>query len=471
MKKIKTTYKKISQKINSFISKHPLLSVVALLIILLVFIVLARVLNKPQASEETLSTPKDVSIYNIGTSPYIDATATLEDSNVINIYAQKSGIIDTIYLKDGQQIQKDNRILFISDNYQGANSSALNTKISLKTYQNLLNTHKDNIEIINKQIEVINTSDEVADDLRDNNKRSLNESNELINVNEDIIDTLQLNIKTLEDTNVGGVNDALILASKQLLSQFTAANNGAKAAARNLELDLTGGNNNKISTLNKEISIKQLELQKKLLDLNKEISYLQLQLARITQSLSYPTTPVTGIVQKVHVKQKQTVAPGTLIATISGDVGTKRLIALVNQDIAQKISISEPSIIKTNSDDIKIFPTYVSTQPTDGRLYSVFYDIDNTSEFTDQELVTVQIPIGYPDTTENFVFVPIDTVHQTQNKSYVFVNNEGMAVEKEISLGEIKGNFVEVLEGLNNKDQVIIDRNIINGDLIKTVDE
>ena len=41
-------------------------------------------------------------------------------------------------------------------------------------------------------------------------------------------------------------------------------------------------------------------------------------------------------------------------------------------------------------------------------------------------------------------------------------------MSQEVVLGEVVGSYVEVIEGLNEGDQVILNRNIIAGDSVKS---
>jgi hypothetical protein len=49
----------------------------------------------------------------------------------------------------------------------------------------------------------------------------------------------------------------------------------------------------------------------------------------------------------------------------------------------------------------------------------------------------------------------------------VFVAKDGKAVSKKINLSQVIGRYVEVTKGLSNSDQVILNRNVINGDPVR----
>ncbi len=75
--------------------------------------------------------------------------------------------------------------------------------------------------------------------------------------------------------------------------------------------------------------------------------------------------------------------------------------------------------------------------------------------------------MGAPKTSAAVPFVPLDSVFQTQDQAYLFVAKNGKAVSRKVKLGSVLGRFVEIESGLNNSDQVILDRNVIDGDSVK----
>jgi hypothetical protein len=87
--------------------------------------------------------------------------------------------------------------------------------------------------------------------------------------------------------------------------------------------------------------------------------------------------------------------------------------------------------------------------------------------FTEGNYVTVDIPVGAPDSSGITPFVPVDSVFQTQDESYVFIVQDNHAAAKKVRLGSVQGQFVSVEEGLGNNDQVITDRNVVEGDQVQ----
>ena len=179
-----------------------------------------------------------------------------------------------------------------------------------------------------------------------------------------------------------------------------------------------------LANLNKEITLKQLDVQEKALELNKEVSRLNLALAQIGASVMHPVAPVAGVVERVYVREGQAVTPGTPLVQISGDSDSLIAVALLSRDTAQAVSRSLVSTLYCRRmNAYQEVPFYVSEDATDGRLYSAQYAIPEefSSQVTDKGYILIEIPISMPDTGSTIPFVPIDAVFQTQDASFVFL--------------------------------------------------
>ena len=477
--KTKLVFKNIATKVNNFLAKYPLGALGVTLVILLGLIALSNFLQTPNTNEEVTETSvKQVQVYSVGDSTrYVEQAGTIKKSNVIKIYAQTSGIVNFIYAPSGSSVTQGQSIISLASNYSGANSAAISKQIAQAQYNNLSSTYDSQKQIINNQIDLANTSNALADDLREISKKSLDETEELLKLNEGILSQLDQNIAELEASNSGGSNDALILSTKQLKSQFLTAVNGNKTAIANLQLDTNNENLNKtIADINKKVAIEQLNIQKQSLDLSLEVAQLQLKLAQINESLMFPSTPFNGTVEKLEVRAGDNVSAGDLIATVSSNNASDnnaQIEVLVTREVANQVSKTQPSLVVLGGQTIETTPSYVSNQATNGQLYTVFYNLTGQQlsgiNVSDLQTVSVRIPFGYADTTNVAMFVPIDAIHQTNEKSFVFVTNgENVANAAEINVKDITGNFAQI-EGLEGNAQIILNRSVLDGDKVEVI--
>ena len=254
-------------------------------------------------------------------------------------------------------------------------------------------------------------------------------------------------------------------------SQYLATVVQVRAQLRGLEQQIDKNRApNKLADLQKDATLTQLSLQEKALDLQKESARLQAALAGINESLMRPSSPFTGVVQRVYVRPGQSVNPGTPIATVSQGEHAITAVATVPYAIAQGISADDMSTLTIGKKKLSIKPDYVSTDATDGQLYSIKYTIPLEYEklLTDGQSVAVSIPVGADDTSlTSHPFIPLDSVYQTQTEAFAYVINGDKATAKKVTLGNVFGRFVEVEQGLTRGDIVILTRNVVENDSVQ----
>ncbi|HSW47651.1 MAG TPA: biotin/lipoyl-binding protein [Candidatus Saccharimonadales bacterium] len=463
----------LRKKTLLWIDKSPLRAFLTILGVLILLIIISSFFRRPPEVKKEIAPVKKVEVYQIGTAPKLAVSAKIEKSGVIQITALTGGVVQTIYKKEGEAAGQGETLIGLSSNYQGGNSLSLQRQLAATQYQNAADTFQAQKDLIAKQRDLANASDQNADQMRDIIGKSLDETNSLISANDDILSTLDANIKSLEANNVGGVNDKDILGAKQLRSQFLAANNGAREAVRNAEFQSDSSKPPaQLSDIQKDIVNRQLDLQEKTLSLNKEASRIMLQIAQVNEALMFPSAPFAGTVQRVFVKEGQSVSPGTPLMVIAGDSSADPVtaVAYVTREVADKISKIEESTIHIGDESYSAYPTFVSTEAIAGTLYGVYFQLPDeyVSKVAEAGFIQIDLPIGYYDTDSIAPYLPIDAVYQTKEQDYVFVIKKGKAVAKNVNLGQVYGSFVEVKSGLSRGDQVIESRTVITGDKVST---
>lgn len=461
----------IYKRATIFAQARPLWTFFGLLLILLAAIVVGNFPTKPKVTdEEKAKEAIEVETYSIGQAPLLTIPAQIENEGVIQIEAQASAIISKINVKDGQSVKKGQLLISLASNYQGGNAASVQRQLAGVQAQTARITFDAQKDIIAKQREIAEKADSSADDLRDITEKSQDETKQQVNLNESILSQIEANINQLEASNVGGSNDALILQTKQLQSQFLAATNQARSALRAAEFQ-TDENKapTQLSNLTREVTTKQLDLQEKTSSLSLEAANLQAKLAQISEATFFPVSPFTGTVERVHVRASQRVSPGDLLVTVSTSSKAVTAVAYVPQNIAQSVSKLSSSVLTIDSERFEVAPIYISSQATSGQLYSIVFEIPQAaqSNLTDKSFIDVQVPIGYSYTSQSVPYVPLDSVHQTQDTAVVFTVVDQKAHAKTVSLGQVQGNFIEITSGLEDKDVVILNRNIVAEDSVK----
>jgi HlyD family secretion protein len=467
---VKTITNNGVKKVVAFVDRKPFLSFIILLVLLVTAIVIGNLMRQPkEAPKAEKKQPKTVQVYRIGGAPKVRLQAQVEKSGVIQITALTGGVVQQIHFEPGQHITKGQTLVSLSSNYQGGNTFSLQRQIAQTQYNNVVESYDTQKDIIKKQREVAEKTNTNTEELRNITSKSIDETKSLISLNNDILSSLDRNLNQYTATNSGGVNDALILSTKQLKSQFQSANNQLNAALRSSEYQANADKPPaQLATLQKDIAIKQLEIQEKLLDLNKEVSRLQLQVARVTEGIMFPSSPFSGTVQRVFVKVGQAVNPGTPLMVLSQDIEEDPIVAIAYApaDIARNVSNIEPSTLYLGNFPYESYASYVTQDAVQGTLYAIYFPIpDSYNQYvTEKGYIQIDVPIGYFDTSAAVPFIPLDAVYQSQDESYVFVVQKGKVVARQVKLGQVYGRFVNVMGGLEKGDEVILDRNVIAGD-------
>ncbi|MBI4080704.1 MAG: hypothetical protein HY430_02935 [Candidatus Levybacteria bacterium] len=459
------------RKTKTYIKRRPFTSFFAALGFLLLFMILGSVIGSfSKKGEPKPEIVKQVKSYSIGKAPRVSLQARVEESGVVKIVAQTAGIVSQINVQEGATVQPGTNIIQLSTNYAGGNIMALQRQLAQTQYNNVQETFDAQKDVIKKQREIADKTSVNTEELRKISDESLKDTRSALSLNEDILSSIDQNLSNLETTNVGGANDALILQTKQLKSQYQSAVSQLRSGVRSLEFQVDTDNPpTELANLQKDLTLKQLEIQEKALDLNREMSRIQLHIAFVNESLTHPTSPIHGMVERIHVRQNQSVTPGTPLVTISGNSSDITAVVHVSRTIAQSVSKIEPSTFVVGKTKLSQIPTYISQNATDGQEYTIIYNLpsEQAQSVTDGEYITVDIPLGVQSTNGVIPYIPIDAIYQTQEESIVYIIKDGKALGKKVNLGNVYGEYVEVVSGLRSGDEVITNRNVVSGDKVK----
>ncbi len=457
------------KKMTTYARKHPFITLFSLLGLLVILIIISNFFQQPPAElEETQADPKQVEVYHIGEAPKITVQAQVEKSGVVTITALSPGVVQQIYAEPGTEVTQGTTLLSTSTNYQGGNALALQASIAARQLQNIDETYDSQKDLIAKQKDLANKTEENAEELREITRKSLEDTRGLLSLNDEILESINNSIEA-------ATTDEEKAMLQQLKSNFLAANNQLRSSLRNAEYSSDEEETPaELSELGRQITIKQLEIQEKALDLNRDVTRLQYQVAQVQAATMAPSAPFNAIVQRVNVTIGEAVQPGTPLMVLSQKIEEDPIVAIayVPQEIARKVSYMEPSILQVGDFEYESYPSYITQDAINGSLYGVYYPIPDMyhQQLTNDGYISVEMPIGFADTGSAVPFIPIDSVYQTENESYVYLVQDNKAVSRPIRLGNVIGRFVEVIAGLDSGDVIILDRRVVGGDEIKIVE-
>lgn len=451
-------------KTKTFIQTRPFLSFFITLALLAALIFLGSTVFKAKPAEEPhTDVEKQVQTFKIGSSPKITIQGKVEKTGVIQIVAQSPGIVSSINTYEGETVARGKNLISLASNYYGGNSASIGRQVAQKQFELSKETLDTKKEIITKQKQQAEKTDSSSDEQRDIANRSLEETRNLLDLNEAFLNSARGNLPP--------TSNPLYAEAYGGVLNLQSGVNQLRQSVRNLEAQASSDRPDaELSNLKRELSLKNLEVEEKSLLIGHEIAKLQLTLAQVNEASMYPTTPFKGVVEKIHVRVGESVNPGTVLATISGVEGKIIIDAKVPAATAKNLSKLENSTITVNGQTIEVMPAYVSAEATDGQLHSIIYHIadEYQSFFTDGGYVSISVPVGAPDSNSVVPFIPLDSVFQTQEESTVYVNNNGKAESRKIQLGQVQGGYVAVMDGIGSNDEIILSRNVVEGDKVKT---
>lgn len=447
--------------------KHPILAFVAALLVLLLVIVAGNVLSSLNKEEVApVETVREVQVFSTSDSPTVRLQAKVDDSGVVQIVALSGGVVQSIPVHEGQEIGRGVVVVNMSSNYNGASIPGLAAQVAKVQYKNTRDTYDNQKDIIGKQREVANKTSESTEELRKINQSSLNDTRSLLTQNQNLMTTLNEQLAELE---ASGGDPAAIFQIQQAQAQLQGGINQMQSTIRTLEYQTNTDNApSELSNLQRDMTLRQLDVQEKTLEMNQEVSKLQFQIAAVTASLLHPTTPFAGTVEKVHVRVGQSIAPGTVLATILAQDKGATLALSVPKEFALSVSQLEPAILTSGKNTYSLPPVHISGVATDGTLFMIRYEVPSEAlgAVRGVEYVALEVPIAYGEDQTRGTFVPIDAVYVAQDGSYVNVVKGGVVHAQEIEVGSVFGEYVEVLSGLSGDQQIILDRNVVSGEKV-----
>jgi multidrug efflux pump subunit AcrA (membrane-fusion protein) len=470
IKKFKNRFQKGFTRFKTQLKKRPFLYFGIVLSILLVLIIAGNLIRKPAVEEAQKPAPKQVQLYTIGQAPTLNFQGKVEKSGTVVIQAQMAGIISQVNVGPGQQVYQGQNLIQLSSNYTGANIPALQAQLASNQYEFNKNNLDGQKEIIEKQKQIAKETWENSQELRDLTEDSISETQSQLDLNQSILDTIENNLQTLEQATNSAANQDLILSTKQLKAQFLSAVNQLKSMLRSNQYQADEDNPPaNLTDLQKELSLKQLDIQEKSLELSLEVSRLNWLISSITASFLHPSAPFAGVVEKIHVYTGQYVNPGQPLLTITGNTNQLDVVISISPNLINQVSSLEPAIIFLPESKVELMPQHKTLAPLSDQLHRLIYHlpINFQSQVFDGQYLTVQLPIGYADSVASIPSIPIDSVYQLQDQAFVYIMEDNTAFSREVSLGKVYGSYVEVLSCLSSGDKLILSRNVTQGDKVK----
>jgi len=194
--------------------------------------------------------------------------------------------------------------------------------------------------------------------------------------------------------------------------------------------------------------------------------------AKLMLSRTVVTSPMDGVIRRLDAKVGLQLSVGDPIAEILEIDRVKAIIGIPESDVTavRKLDTVNITIQALGDKEILAEKHFLSPAPeTTARLYNLELKIDNpenevlTGMFVRADIIKEQI--------ENSISIPFYSVISRNNEKYVYIEQEGLAVKREVSLGIMENWMVEVKRGLSAGDKLIVEghRDVEDGQRIKII--
>ena len=272
--------------------------------------------------------------------------------------------------------------------------------------------------------------------------------------------------------------DAAIAQASAFATQLTNVDSQLKSAINGLENTETQ-NQIKIANLQKQLEIAELQLANAKTALDSQVAASQMQkLGASTQvstvssqvaaarfqfeNLSLPA-PFAGTVIAHKVTLGSQVSPGQEMVEI-GNLQIVEIGVEVGSAVAEGLVLGQS--VSINGEPVgRIAEIEAAADPATGKV-GVKIEADNsTGRFIPGSLADVEFELVYK--VPGIIAVPLSQVRVGQNSKTILVVEAGKVVERKIRIGRVFGELVEVTEGLQEGDKIIVE----NGEFLKEGDK
>lgn len=184
------------------------------------------------------------------------------------------------------------------------------------------------------------------------------------------------------------------------------------------------------------------------------------------------TSPMDGVIRRLDAKIGLQLAVGDPIAEILETDRVKAVIGIPESDVTavRKLDTVTLTIQALDDKNIQASKHFLSPAPeTTARIYNLELKIDNpggevlTGMFVRADIIKASV--------EDSISIPFYSVISRNDEQYVYIEEEGLAVKKSVSLGIMENWMVQVVDGLDVGDKLIVEghRDVEEGQKINVI--
>ncbi len=194
--------------------------------------------------------------------------------------------------------------------------------------------------------------------------------------------------------------------------------------------------------------------------------------ARLLLSRTTVTSPMDGVIRSLNAKVGLQLSIGAPIAEILEIDRLKGVVGIPESDVSavRTLDSVDVTIQALNNKKVTAKKYFLSPSPENiARLYSLELEINNRDgEILAGMFIRADI---IKEQADNILKIPFYSVISRNSEQYVYIEENGIAKKKDVTLGIMEKWMVQVTSGLHNGDKVIIEghRDVENGQKVKIV--
>lgn len=232
-----------------------------------------------------------------------------------------------------------------------------------------------------------------------------------------------------------------------------------------------------ISKLDLETAETTLKNAKDDLELTKaNINTAQIELKNLKDSLANTTitAPISGLMDEKGVNLGLYANMGVVLGKVK-NISPIYAVIEVDQNDLSSFKVGQSAKVKIGSNDLKEYDGIIKTievsADSTSRVFKCKVEVDNQDQSLKPGTYANVDIVG--NQKEETLAVSTDALSGTQGNYTVFVNDKGIARKHIVSIGEITNGLVEIKEGLEKGDSVIITNvnTLQDGDTVSVVTE
>ncbi len=194
--------------------------------------------------------------------------------------------------------------------------------------------------------------------------------------------------------------------------------------------------------------------------------------ARLMLNRCYIKSPISGVITKLSAKRGLLLSVGDPVAQIVKIDRVKAVVGIPESDVPAVSLLTEVELTIKALNDMSVIGEKFFFSPvpdTAARIYRLELALDNSDRrilpgmFIRANVVKKEV--------QNAVAIPFYSVISRGDEQFVFVEEQGKAIKKNISIGIMERWMVEVKEGLEQGENLVVEghRDIEDGQAIKVV--